>query len=297
MTVPNSVDPEYIENMRIATALGRLDVRIVAGPPEVAVLWHSLFTDSRSWEPVLDRLAGHRTLVLVDGWSFGASDDLLQTIPDFIDGCAQAADLVIETIHASLAFSGPVDWLGSAWGGHVGLHLAAKNPHLVRSLTTVSTPVTAANDSIRRQVKMLLPLYRVIGMRSLVRRGILDGMLGPTARHTDRRAVDALVRPMSGKNRAAIARTVRSAVLNRRDLTWAIGAISCPTLMVATNDRGEWTPEECAATTATMTDARSAVITGSRALPSVEAPEQLADLITNFWQHPRTIPDLGTAHN
>jgi pimeloyl-ACP methyl ester carboxylesterase len=180
--------------MRIATELGELAARVVPGPPEVAILWHSMFTDSRSWDPVLDELRGKRTLVLVDGWSFGASADLNRVVPEFIDRCVQGAVAVVSQVQKELA-AGPVDWLGSAWGGHVGLHLAATRPELVRSLITVSTPVQAASPSIRRQVRMLLPAYRAIGMRGPVRPGLLDAMLTDLARRTDPQAVDALIAP------------------------------------------------------------------------------------------------------
>ena len=147
------MDCRYSEMMRIATDLGELAARVVPGPPEVAILWHSMFTDSRSWDPVIDGLRAKRTLVLVDGWSFGASGDLERVMPKFIDRCAKGAVAVVSQVQEELA-PGPVDWLGSAWGGHVGLHLAATQPELVRSLITVSTPVHAASPSMRRRVRI-----------------------------------------------------------------------------------------------------------------------------------------------
>lgn len=271
--------------MRIDTELGWLAAQVVPGPPHVAVLWHSMFTDSRSWGRVVDDLRQKRTLVLVDGWSFGASADLDRVVPDFIDACVQGAAAVVSQVQNELA-AGPVDWLGSAWGGHVGLQLAAVRPELVRSLITVSAPVQPASPSMRRQVRMLLPVYRAIGMRGPVRQGLLDGMLTDLTRRTDPEAVDALVAPMSRANRGAIARTVHSGILTRTDLAWAAARVSCPTLMIATDDRGEWSPSACAETTAAMKDARSAVLTGSRALPSLECPTELAALVTDFWAGP-----------
>ncbi|TXN28993.1 alpha/beta fold hydrolase [Lacisediminihabitans profunda] len=268
--------------MRIATDLGWLDARVVPGPSRVAVLWHSMFTDSRSWDRVVDDLRKQRTLVLVDGWSFGASDDLDELVDDFIERCAQGAIAVVSQIQQELT-PGPVDWVGSAWGGHVGLQLAAVRPDLVRSLITVSTPVQAASAAMRRQVGMLLPVFRAIGMRGPVRHGLLDGMFTDLTRRTDPEAVDALVAPMSRSNRAAISRTVHSGVLNRTDLAWAAARVTCPTLMIATDDRGEWSPAECAKTTAAMKDSRTAVLTGTRALPSLECPTELAALVTDFW--------------
>jgi pimeloyl-ACP methyl ester carboxylesterase len=231
---------------------------------------------------------GQRTLVLVDGWSFGASEDLDRVVPDFIDACVQAAAAVVAQIQEELA-AGPVDWVGSAWGGHVGLQLAATRPELVRSLITISTPIQAASASIRRQVRLLLPIYRVIGMRGPVRQGLLKGMLADVTRRTDPQAVDALVAPMSGTNRRAIARTVHSGVLTRKDLAWATFKVTCPTLMMATDDRGEWSPTECTQAAASMKNASSAILTGSRALPSLECPSEMATLVTEFWAGPANV--------
>lgn len=108
-------------------------------------------------------------------------------------------------------------------------------------------------------------------------------MLTDISRRTDPDAVAALVAPMSRANRPAIARAVHSGVLNRTDLVWAAARVTCPTLMIATDDRGEWTPAECAQTTAAMINARSAVLSGTRSLPSLECPAELAALVVDLW--------------
>ncbi len=280
--------------MRIDTELGQLAAQVVPGPPHVAIMWHSMFTDSRSWGRVVDDLRQKRTLVLVDGWSFGASAGLDRVVDKFNDRCVQGAVAVISQVQNELV-AGPVDWLGNAWGGHVGLQLAAVRPELVRSLITVSTPVQAASPSMRRQVRMLLPAYRAIGMRGPIRQGLLDAMLTDLTRRTDPEAVDALVAPMSRPCRRAIARTVSSGVLKRTDLAWATARVTCPTMMIATDDRGEWSPSECAETTASMKDARSAVLTGSRALPSLERPAALAALVADFWAEHVAVEDAPPA--
>jgi pimeloyl-ACP methyl ester carboxylesterase len=244
-----------------------------------------MFTDSRSWDRIIDVLRGERTLVLVDGYGFGSSALLDHVVNDFVAVCGRAASAVASQVHRDVA-PGPVDWLGSAWGGHVGLQLAATRPELVRSLITVSTPVRAASPSMRRQVQLLLPVYRAIGMRGPVRKGVVDAMLTDRTRQSDPEAVGALVAPMSRPNRRAIARSVQSAILNRTDLSWATARITCPTFMIATDDRGEWTPAECTETAATMSNATSAIITGSRSLPSLERPTDIAGLVTDFWRQP-----------
>jgi pimeloyl-ACP methyl ester carboxylesterase len=272
--------------MRIDTKFGRLAAQVIPGPSPIAILWHSMFTDSRSWARVVGGLSQKRTLVLIDGWSFGDSADLEHVVDKFIDQCAEGAAAVVAQVQNELA-AGPVEWLGNAWGGHVGLHLAATRPDLVRSLITVSTPIQPASPQMRRQVRTLLPVYRATGMRGPVRQGLLDAMLTEVTQRSDPEAVDALVAPMSRANRQAIARTVHSGVLNRTDLSWAAARVTCPTLMIATDSWGEWSPAKCAEAAAAMKDARSAVLTGCSALPSLERPTELAALVTDFWAgHP-----------
>jgi hypothetical protein len=105
--------------MRIDTELGQLSARVVSGPPQVAVLWHSMFTDSRSWDRVVDVLRSKRTLVLADGYGFGSSEPLPRVVHEFNEACGRAAAAVISQVQDELA-AGPVDWLGSrgeaTWG-------------------------------------------------------------------------------------------------------------------------------------------------------------------------------------
>jgi pimeloyl-ACP methyl ester carboxylesterase len=42
-----------------------------------------------------------------------------------------------------IALDEAVDWVGNAWGGHVGILFAAVNPNRCRSLVTIGTPVHA----------------------------------------------------------------------------------------------------------------------------------------------------------
>src|SRR5450755_1192407 len=124
----------------LPTRIGTLHVRVTGHGP-VAVLWHSLFVDSRSWYRVEPALARQRTLVLIDGPSHGGSEAArrLFTLTD----CADAAAEVL----GQLAVTAPVDWVGSAWGGHVGMVFAARQPQRTRSLTALASPARALTSA------------------------------------------------------------------------------------------------------------------------------------------------------
>ena len=58
----------------VPTCLGDLHVRRTGtGPP--AVLWHSLWVDSRSWGPLADALATQRQVVTCLLYTSDAADD------------------------------------------------------------------------------------------------------------------------------------------------------------------------------------------------------------------------------
>ena len=116
----------------VSTDLGRLHVqRTGSGPP--VVLWHSLFVDSRSWGPLIDGLGRQRTVYAIDGPSHGKSDSVARdfTFEEVVASAEQALD--------RLGLSEPVDWVGNAWGGHVGIRLATGQR--LRTLTTIGTPI------------------------------------------------------------------------------------------------------------------------------------------------------------
>src|ERR1700757_1538114 len=140
----------------VDTKLGRLHVE-VDGEGPAAVLWHSLFVDSRSWSRLHGLLREDRRLVLIDGPGHGKSGS---PSADFdLDDCAEAATAVLDT----LGVQKPVDWLGNAWGGHVGLTLAAKSPDWCRSVATIATPVQALSRRQRMAIVPMVWAYRYVG--------------------------------------------------------------------------------------------------------------------------------------
>jgi pimeloyl-ACP methyl ester carboxylesterase len=69
------VIPHKSESGLVSTRLGRLYVaQVGSGPP--AMLWHSLWVDSRSWGPLVHAFAAHRRVVMIDGPGYGGSSPI-----------------------------------------------------------------------------------------------------------------------------------------------------------------------------------------------------------------------------
>ncbi|WP_247827791.1 alpha/beta fold hydrolase [Arthrobacter antioxidans] len=259
---------------RIPTRLGALHVRIHGQGP-TAVLWPSMFVDGTSWDALVPLLGTGRRFVLVDGPGLGLSDPLRQTTD--IDGAADAA----EDLLTGLGVTEPVDWVGNAFGGHVGYKLAAR-PRLLRSLVAISAPAQPIPGALRAKTMLLLPLLPIIGPTGPVRSGVITAILTEASARDAairRTVVDSLERP----TRRSLALAVRSFILNRRDVSGELAAIGVPCLYLASDDRGDWTPADARSAADRTPRATAATIPGARTLIPLEQPGLVAEQILGFW--------------
>ena len=225
------------EQSLVETSVGRLSVRMIGGGPP-AVLWHSLFVDERSWQRVEQCLAEQRQLVLVTGPGHGRSADPGRRYT--LSQCADAATEVLD----SLGIASPVDWVGNAWGGHVGIRFAISYAARLRSLVTIGTPVQSYSPAERRRTTFLVAAYRLAGPARFIVDGVTDVLLSPTTRRTDPEAV-ALVRDsIRLADRRRLANAVVSISLGREDLAELLPDIAAPTLMITGEDHTGWTPAQ-----------------------------------------------------
>ncbi len=265
------VQPNFID-----TAVGRLKVTTV-GTGAPAVLWHSLFADERSWERVAARLAEDRRLVLITGPGHGDSGDphhrydLLQ--------CARAAAQVLD----ALGVAEPVDWVGNAWGGHVGIRFAAAYPRRIRSLVTIGTPVQALATAERVRTRMLLLVHRLTGPTGLLVDAVVETVLSAPTRASDPQAVALIRSTFVEADPARLRNAVVCISLHREDLAALLPRITVPTLMITGEQHSGWTPAQNAAAVATMPDGRAAGVADAAYLVPLEQPDAVVGLLRDFW--------------
>src|SRR5918993_1269366 len=157
---------------RIDTRLGSLAIRRV-GTGEMTVLWSSMFVDSHTWDslvPLLVAGAPERELVLIDPPGLGGSDSLSRR-----SSIAEAADAARDALDG-LGATAPVDWVGNAFGGHIGYQLAT-DPSTIRSFVAISAPTEPIPGHLRRKIAMLHPVLRLMGVIRPVREAAIAAML------------------------------------------------------------------------------------------------------------------------
>jgi pimeloyl-ACP methyl ester carboxylesterase len=263
----------------VSTSLGRLHIgQAGSGPP--AVLWHSIFVDSRSWGPLVEEWAAHRRVVTIDGPGHGRSSPIHH---DFtLDDCAIAAAEALD----GLNITEPVDWVGNAWGGHVGITLAARQPHRVRSLVTIGAPVTPVGR--RQRWTMVVPLavlYRLVGANRFVTKAVSDALLGADAFAAQPDRAAEIMSAFQGADRASMQRTIRF-MLSWRDLSDRLPSIATPTLMIAARDDAaqHWQPADARAAAATMPCARAEAASGAGHVAPLFDVDLIAKTVTEFWE-------------
>ena len=285
----NPASPVSVHPRRIATRLGELHVRI-AGEGPATVLWPSMFVDGATWDRMLPLLPG-RCLIVVDGPGLGRSDPLTRT-STIAEAADAATDLLAGLVAHGVIPDGPVDWVGNAFGGHVGYELAVR-PGVLRSFVAVSAPVEPIPAELRRKIRVLHPLLRTFGPVGPVRDAILSALL------TDASAATPLIRTVVEQSlrrpaKASLSAALRSFVLNRLDVSSHLARIGVPALFVAGSDRGDWTPEQADHAARRAPNATAVTISGARTLVPLEQPEALTSALDAFWTRAGAAQLIGT---
>jgi len=250
------------------------------GSGPVTVFWHSLFVDQRSWELVVAALAPGRRVVLIDAPNHGRSEPIDR---DFtIEECATAAVEVLD----HLRISEPVDWVGNALGGHVGIVLAATSPARVRSLVTIGTPLDALGlVELWTRIVPLVQAYRLAGPVAPLTRTLEGALLGKDAIAAQPVHARVTMDAFRNANRTAMFRAMTCLMIRRRSMRALISSITAPTLMlVGAGGQEGWTWEQAAEAVATMSHGSAATVPGAGHIaPLLVDPALVAKQLEAFW--------------
>ena len=271
------------ERHTIKTCVGTLAVRVLGDGPTV-VLWPSLFMDERSWDRLIPALTQDHRLLIINGPGHGASGDPGHgyTVGDCATAAAEILDRLATEVNDFEA-GGAVDWVGNAWGGHVGLRFAADRPAQCRTLIVLGTPIAALTRKERRRTHSLLAVYRLLGPIELVLSGVTQVLLCTHTRQHDPEAVELVRDNLRHADRKMLRNAVISTSLRREDLTDLLPKVATPTLLITGSDHSGFTPAQAQAAARLMPNCRTAVVPDAAYLVPLEAPTTTSTLIREFW--------------
>lgn len=275
--------PEHAVSVStVVTRLGPLRVR-TSGTGPTALLWHSLFVDSRTWARVEPGLGDHRRLILVDGPCHGTNPPVRG--PVTFDDCVGAALDVLD--HCGV--DQPVDWLGNAWGGHVGVLFARAHPERCRSVAAIGTPVHALTRAGRWQTRLLAGVYRIAGPGPLAN-WLVDAHLGREARTDDPEGFAIVADAFRRADRRGLYAATRWFSIRRRDLTPVLERLDVPVLLATNHHDPLWTVADARAAAGHLRRGGLVILPGKGHIgPLLQAAPTVVEVVTGFWRDPTTM--------
>jgi 3-oxoadipate enol-lactonase len=244
----------------------------VAGSPSAPplVLANSLGTDARIWDPVIDRLAGRYRVISYDKRGHGlsgapAEDYSLDDHVDDLDGLLR--HLGIERL--ALA--------GVSVGGLIAQGFALRHPERLAALVLCDTAPKVGDATMWNQ--------RIAAVRENGLVAIAEAVM---TRWFSERFRQEHADELAGWRNMFLRMPVDGyagtcAALRDADLRDAIGAIATPTLVVV-GEQDLSTPVELVRGMAeAVAGAQFAIISDCGHIPSIEQPQALVALMTNFF--------------
>ncbi len=259
---------------RVSTTVGALHVqRHGQGPP--LVCWPSLFCDVRTLRPLVDEFGRDHHLVLIDGPGHGGSGGV--THPFTLEDCADAAMQVLDATGIQRAA-----WIGSAWGGHVGVAAALRHPDRLLGLVAMNAPMGAWTGRLRAMNATVYWTFRALGRPRAMARKVAEAMIAPARRAERPALLDPLVDCMLASSRGPFLTAVRSAMLDRPSLLHRLAGVRVPTLFVTGAEDRLFPVAVARQQAAAIPGGRFEVVPGSSHLSLWEAPDLVLPKLRAF---------------
>ncbi|WP_313674711.1 alpha/beta fold hydrolase [Mycolicibacterium sp.] len=253
------------------------DTGAPAERPDAPVVFfgHGLLFGGWMFRPQIEALRGEYRCVAIDWRGQGQSPPA----KDGYDMETLAADAMALIVELGLA---PVHYVGLSMGGFVGQRIAARNGHLVRSLTLLDTSAGPEDPGKARQYKLLAAIYRMAGITPL-RPKVLPLMFGPAflADPASAPLIEEWEQRLGRCPRAGVAKAVRG-VANRASVEPEVTAITVPTLVIVGADDAATPPAKSRRIAELIPGARWEQVPDCGHSSTLEQPAAMTRLISEF---------------
>jgi len=245
------------------------------GGSETIVFAHGLLMDGSMWDFVAPQFADKYRVICFDFRGQGQSRN---------PGHGFSIDhLVKDTAALIQALSDkPVHYVGLSMGGMVGMPLAARHAHLIRSLVLLDT--SAQEEPAKKSIMyaMMTVIVKLCGVKILTPR-TLPLMFGVSTMRDPamRELVNHWRRKLEGLKKTVVGPV--SGVTQRRDVSEELVKIICPTLIMV-GEEDQTTPVSCSHHIhANIAHSELKIIPLCGHSSALEKPEQVVDAMTKFY--------------
>ncbi|MBX2968989.1 MAG: alpha/beta hydrolase [Cyclobacteriaceae bacterium] len=242
---------------------------------ETIVFSHGLLFSHEMFRAQIDFFKSRYRCIAYDHRGQGQSE-ITKTGYD-MDGLFLDAAALIENLQL-----GPVHFVGLSMGGFVGMRLASRKAHLVKSLTLMETSADTEVNKLKYSVLNLI--FKVAGSKPIYKK-IMHILFGKSFMNDPERIEDRLY----WENKMmAIPKTVTravSGVISRSGVFEEIKSIEKPTLIVVGDEDVATTPEKAQRIHKQINGSVLEIISGAGHSSTIEKPDEVNNILEKFISH------------
>ena len=280
-----------VSDVSVPTAFGTLagavfDARVHRrrALADLVVVWPSVLSTARVQRGLVSLLAADHVVLAVDPPGHGSSR--IERASQLSNAaCAEATWDLIDAAAVGLdARQAPtVRWVGTSWGGLVGLEASLSSPARVSHLSCLNTPFAfTAPPALRPAALPLLarglgtsPLFAAMTARSF--------FLPRTRRDPSKRAAMAAHRAtFTDGDRQQLAAALRLLFVDREDATAQLGQVDVPTLVIAGAHDPMYSPAAQRESADRLPRGWFEVVDSAH-IAAVDATAEVAEHLTRSW--------------
>jgi 3-oxoadipate enol-lactonase len=272
------VDETFGVSRQFETVAGRLAVFQVGKGERTIIFWPSVFADHTMYRQQAVVLADEFRMIFIDGPGHGGSGP--QKPGATLDTHASAVIDVMDQLQVANSV-----FVGTSWGGLVGVHLVRLYPKRVAALVALNTPFDTRKGGPSIAVRMIVLLARLAGTTGLFANGVSGSFFAPSSKLRNKAQITEFKSRLAGFRPVDMAVVARGVLLERESELTSLGRIAAPTLVVAGREDSNVSSVDLQQASNLIPDARFVEIPYSAHLSALEAPDAVNLLIRDFCRH------------
>jgi 3-oxoadipate enol-lactonase len=253
-------------------AVDRRRTRSARTPP--LVLWPALFSDVHLYDRLTPLLACDDELILFDPPGQGRSR--LASEPMTLAATARACLDVLTRLGIR-----DMRWVGTSWGGMIGIHAALQAPERIAHLACLNTPFDrSASPDLR--TRLIITAAGLLGSTTAFANGVARSYFRPETRTGEPAFVENQRGVFRKADRSMLKRVSRHVLIERENLTPLLPGIRVPTLILAAR-QDMYSVAAMQAAAELIPGALFTIVENSRHISVVDAPEAVNEALRKAW--------------
>lgn len=240
--------------------------------PEIIVFSHGLLFDHRMWRAQVEYFKDQYRCIAYDHRGQGQSEI---TGSEDMDTLYEDAASLIE----QLAGNNPVHFVGLSMGGFTGMRLAARKPHLIKSLTLLDTSADAEPNQFKYQI--LSTIFK-LGGAPLVINKIIKILFGKSSLNdSSKKEVIGYWKSTIQNYPPSITKAV-DGVISRKAIADELSQIVCPALVAVGEEDVATMPVKSERIHLALKNSKLIIIPKAGHSSCIEQPSEVNKIIHDF---------------